>query len=536
MGTYTPNYNLYKPDIGETGWGDLVNQNFDTIDAQMQNNRNDINNILNNLIPSLQADVQNNRSDIDNILNNLIPSLQTDVAYNKTLIEKLKKELLGVSLNVMMNKALLNAQTKDFYSIISDVIVAGYPYGYKSTFEVAPVGANFDNSGGGVWSREVKIPITVSPTSDDEYKIVISGDSIQIESTLGVVKTTGFGMSDFWANVNSDGSDIRVAVDNYSQIYFYIKSWDYLSQQAEIWVKIPAGSTVLYLIYSNSLAVMSDYNNPNQVFVLYRDPSNFDVNEIVPIGGSGTLSVTIDASGYIHMKALNAGVGWKFNLPDFSFRGLGIHAIAKMVSGATGDSTFGVIGFYRHDTGVGYSVGHRNINYPEHPNMIIMKDWNGIVGSGSINNPGANWFAVDIVFHDDNNIEMTLNDVTISGVDSTYTLNPLGGGLVKNYEIAFQEIRVYSLSDTATFGTPIVEPLTTTGDYITVTFDFPDGIDKLLITVDSDATAVYYSTDDGQTWNAITPDTETLLPSTAYSVKWKFENASWMNGYAFITW
>jgi len=33
VGSYTPNRNLYKPDIGETDWGDKVNQNWDILDA-----------------------------------------------------------------------------------------------------------------------------------------------------------------------------------------------------------------------------------------------------------------------------------------------------------------------------------------------------------------------------------------------------------------------------------------------------------------------------------------------------------------------
>ena len=33
MGTYTTNLNLYKPSVGENGWGTLVNENFDKIDA-----------------------------------------------------------------------------------------------------------------------------------------------------------------------------------------------------------------------------------------------------------------------------------------------------------------------------------------------------------------------------------------------------------------------------------------------------------------------------------------------------------------------
>ena len=33
MGTYTANLDLYKPSVGEQGWGTLVNENFDKIDA-----------------------------------------------------------------------------------------------------------------------------------------------------------------------------------------------------------------------------------------------------------------------------------------------------------------------------------------------------------------------------------------------------------------------------------------------------------------------------------------------------------------------
>lgn len=36
MGTYTTNYQLYMPTVGETGWGTLVNGNFSTIDTTMK--------------------------------------------------------------------------------------------------------------------------------------------------------------------------------------------------------------------------------------------------------------------------------------------------------------------------------------------------------------------------------------------------------------------------------------------------------------------------------------------------------------------
>ena len=42
MGTYTTNYNLFLPSIGEQGWGELVNGNFSTIDAAMKDLGNNI--------------------------------------------------------------------------------------------------------------------------------------------------------------------------------------------------------------------------------------------------------------------------------------------------------------------------------------------------------------------------------------------------------------------------------------------------------------------------------------------------------------
>ena len=36
MGTYTTNYQLYMPSIGEQGWGELVNGNFTTIDTTLK--------------------------------------------------------------------------------------------------------------------------------------------------------------------------------------------------------------------------------------------------------------------------------------------------------------------------------------------------------------------------------------------------------------------------------------------------------------------------------------------------------------------
>ena len=54
MGTYTTNYQLYMPTVGETGWGTLVNTNFSTIDTTMKG--------LNNRITAVENEVNGNLS------------------------------------------------------------------------------------------------------------------------------------------------------------------------------------------------------------------------------------------------------------------------------------------------------------------------------------------------------------------------------------------------------------------------------------------------------------------------------------------
>ena len=49
MGTYTPNYNLYMPSIGEQGWGNLVSNNFEILDTNLNDLQNQITTNLNNI-------------------------------------------------------------------------------------------------------------------------------------------------------------------------------------------------------------------------------------------------------------------------------------------------------------------------------------------------------------------------------------------------------------------------------------------------------------------------------------------------------
>jgi len=496
MGTYTPNYGLYKPDVGETDWGDKVNANFDTIDNVMHENRSQIG--------------------------------------------KIKKDVLTIALNVMMHKALLHAETKDFYSIIADVITDEYPNGYKNTFETVPFVVTFDNGGGGTWTQAIKITLTTVPSEYAQYRIVIQSDTMQIYAADGTLKAeygaeTGV-TSEFWNNVKSDGSDIRIADQNYAQLYFWIEEFDYSGKYAVIWVKVEAGTSELYIVYGNANALPSAYNDGEQVFEFFDD---FDTDEKWSLYGNSSihdsvLDYTLGAGDYVVEKVKQ--------LPS---RNIVIEHLTKVVSRigpnaginimmpttTAGDNDEAVSGNW-------YLVAFESVGYLriyQHTNTTYSE-----IYEHTYNIPIGQWLKCKTILKEESpgvKISFYVNGSLITSLAITKPITPQDGYLAfREGDMEHDWVRVLKLADPAEFGDAEVITLVTTEDFITVTFDFPEGVDKLLITADTDATTIYYSTDDGVTWNPITPDTETPLPETAYSVKWKFENATYVRGYAFITW
>ena len=131
--------------------------------------------------------------------------------------------------------------------------------------------SGFDNNGGGVWTKYINIPITTSPSEYAQYKVVIDSNNVTVYSVDGTQKTQGAVASDFWANVKSDGLDIRVFDQAKEQLYFWIEEFDYSNMKAVIWVKLEAGSSELNIAYGNPSATKSDYENGEQVFELFDD-------------------------------------------------------------------------------------------------------------------------------------------------------------------------------------------------------------------------------------------------------------------------
>lgn len=80
MGTYTANYNLFLPSIGEQGWGELVNGNFTTIDTAMVG--------LNTRIATLKTETDTMKEKLDKIV----------IDSNGTIIGNLNGKIIPTSI------------------------------------------------------------------------------------------------------------------------------------------------------------------------------------------------------------------------------------------------------------------------------------------------------------------------------------------------------------------------------------------------------------------------------------------------------
>jgi len=161
----------------------------------------------------------------------------------------------------------------------------------------------FDNSGGGSWSKYINIPITTTPSEYAQYKVVIDSNNVTVYSAEGTQKTQGDSgiTSDFWNNVKSDGSDIRVFNQNKEQRYFWIEEFDYDNNRAVIWVKVEAGDTELNIAYGNPNATTSVYNKPNKVFEVYDDFKNYAFTKLpdLPRGMADLTSAILNGKIYL---------------------------------------------------------------------------------------------------------------------------------------------------------------------------------------------------------------------------------------------
>jgi len=324
----------------------------------------------------------------------------------------------------------------------------------------------FDNSGGGAWTKYVNIPITTIPSEYAQYKVVIDSSNITVYSADGTQKAQGAVASDFWANVKSDGSDIRAFDQAKEQLYFWIEEWDYANKTAVIWVNLTAGSSELNIAYGNPSAAKSDYENPTQVFELFDD---FEAGEIIEdfytFWGSAVWTVTTEnvKDGAYSLKAdaqTTTGEVRAYlantSLADAFIAEVWVYAWRS--STATEDNTPAGIAIRDLSDSV-YTIMISDAD------LEITKYSNSTTGtlkaqySDFLSIPYEGWFKLYIIY-DGQTLLAKCYDTQESLLASTsaeVALSTVDIGLViwRNYAY-FDNIRVLKLTDPADFGTPQV--------------------------------------------------------------------------------
>ena len=153
MGTYTTNYQLYTPSVGETGWGELVNGNFTTIDTAMKS----LSNRIGTLEPLSVIQVDENQNVVFPAKiyseNGIIGKILIDYNTNSTQNLKLYEISFGdnyyaeqrtgtITVNLSsVSKITYNASLFDFKgtpptTVVTTVTLGGHSQGISVTITV----------------------------------------------------------------------------------------------------------------------------------------------------------------------------------------------------------------------------------------------------------------------------------------------------------------------------------------------------------------------------------------------------------------
>ena len=132
-----------------------------------------------------------------------------------------------------------------------------------------------------------------------------SGSNL-IDYAVNVTLTPSWGG---WGHVKPDGSDIFFTDFSGKPLYYWIESFNPVSREARIWVKvpfIPAGSKVrIYMYYGYGQYVSTNpyanYGNPHKVFIFFDDMENWT--------GWVNMTFTGSQAGYVCQNKLLSHTG-----------------------------------------------------------------------------------------------------------------------------------------------------------------------------------------------------------------------------------
>jgi len=323
-------------------------------------------------------------------------------------------------------------------------IIHSFIYGYS----------NFDNNGGGAWSKYINIPIITIPSEYAQYKIVIDSVNVSVYNSQGDLKTQANIASDFWNNVKSDSSDIRVFDQAKEQLYFWIEEWDYSSKRAVIWVNLTAGSSELNIAYGNPSALRSSYENGEQVFEFFDD---FEGDSIDTTKWGGNIASFSIADSVIRCSE---SAKWIYT-KTFQINDGVVEAKVKIDTGTRGSLH---VRSNQVDTYDYTNVNSYNVNYRYPNGDVRSRKW--VNGSEIILNIQS--YSHDTEWHIARlkllGSQITFEYERIDGTNKySYTVTDtaltngyigLSTDLIDSGTVYYDWVKVYKLTDPADFGTP----------------------------------------------------------------------------------
>ena len=220
MGTYTANYNLYMPTVGEQGWGDLMNGNLTTIDTTMKGLSNSIGTLETKMttvegkVANVELVVQNGNVTAEHINGNLyiVGHLSTTNTYDTPMA---MATLAANTLNV-------DGITSGTFTVPNFVFVQTphkiFPGIYVNSFDTSPLptqvtcninGANTANLvGGGMYSY----------TITDSNGTVLQSNTFNCGSGTTIVLKLGQTVT--VSNTSSQSSARRVTISSPAMNYY----------------------------------------------------------------------------------------------------------------------------------------------------------------------------------------------------------------------------------------------------------------------------------------------------------------------------
>ena len=210
MGTYTSNYNLFMPSIGEQGWGELVNENFITIDTTMSG--------LTTRVGTLESETDAVEERVGT-LESKVSLLETEIGFIYVDVSPYGEVPIGTftisvdNTNVTLSSTPTMNVYKEYYT--PTISVNGLTYSLKRGFKT-------DNVVYGTISGNISVTTLEGEYKTGRYTLSLYVNDIKVETSgtaTTATATRSFNFEDVSINV---GDTIKASVVQTQTVTFPI--------------------------------------------------------------------------------------------------------------------------------------------------------------------------------------------------------------------------------------------------------------------------------------------------------------------------